>query len=69
MTFDPDEESLSVYGFSKHDGFPSYEVFARYNGGPWEEIYFWDSKAQQQTPWSLFGEGEIDVGPLPPKDL
>jgi len=37
------------------------EIFARYNGGPWQEIYFWDSNAEEQSPWSLFGFGEISL--------
>lgn len=40
-----------------------------YDGGPWQTIYFWDFKAQQQSPWSLFGVGEITADDIPPKDL
>lgn len=46
LTFDSQSKELQVLGHSTLDGFPSYEVFARYNGGPWQIIYFWDSNAQ-----------------------
>jgi len=58
MKFDPETRELKVRGGSKHDGFPSYEVFARYDGGPWQEIYFWDHKAEGKGAYSLFGIGD-----------
>jgi hypothetical protein len=60
MHFDKQDEELKLF-LGGNDGFPSYEVFARYDGGPWLEMYFWDSKTKGQTPFSLFGAGEISI--------
>jgi len=68
LTFDSESKELDLLGHSNHDGFPSYEVFARYNGGLWQTIYFWDSNEENQGPFSLFGSGEITADE-PPKDL
>jgi len=69
ITFDAETEELDLLGHSNHDGFPSYEIFARYNGGPWEEVFFHDSNAENQNPFSLFGSGEFTVGEIDATDL
>jgi len=69
MTFDSESKELQVLGHSNFDGFPSNEIFARYNGGPWEEVFFHDSNAENQNPFSLFGSGEFTVGEIDPTDL
>ncbi|MFD1991898.1 DUF3238 domain-containing protein [Paenibacillus nicotianae] len=40
-----------------HDGFPCYEVYARYNNNDWQTVYTF----KEQTILSLFGEPEISV--------
>jgi hypothetical protein len=69
MKFDLSEETIEVRPWSVHDGFPSYELFARFNGGAWHNLYFWDSKEEGQSPFSMFGNGEIVITAPITKDL
>jgi hypothetical protein len=68
MSFDLSEETLKI-SQGTHDGFPSYEVFARYDGGAWHNVYFWDSKAHGQGAFSLFGKGEFSFFTTITEDL
>jgi hypothetical protein len=39
----------------------SYEIFGRYVGGNWENLYFWDQTTSNKDPMSLFGIGDVLV--------
>jgi RHS repeat-associated protein len=53
----------------RHDGFPSYEVFARLPGKNWVLLYHHDAVKENQTVFSLYGRGEYRLGNTRPLKL